>query len=541
MFSELIPYYFFMSYLITAVVFVLIFSILILIHELGHFIMAKRAGIKVEEFGMGLPPRIWGKKKGETIYSINLIPFGGFVRMLGEDSKDSKMLKNKRSFIAQPMRARVKVIVAGVTMNFLLAYILLTIALVAGMEPLLMPNDILPKTKEGVIQIEDGVVVKSLSDLGIENGFMEKDRVLAVNGGLISSNTDFSKITNLEVLREGEIFDFDFENETSFKELGLEMYPSTAFPRLRVLNVEDRGIYYFAGLRVGDEILKINEELVFGIEDFANAISGLSYFTMEVSRGGQKEVLVVNSLEKKSVIASYVLPNSPAEKAGILEGDIVLRIDGRLVENVDSLIQEIRNSKGELSLLINRDGVENEISVLPEASKIGVLLAMSFDFQNLSGLSLYAGTALNSIVDIKQDKYPIYSAPIKAFEESYKLSKLTASMFVNFVRNFVANGEVPDGVAGPVGIAQMTHYFVKDGLIAILRFMALLSLSLAVINILPIPALDGGRLMFIIVEWITGKKVNQKMEAYIHLAGYLLVMALIFAVTYSDIVRLITR
>ncbi len=88
-----------MDILITIIVFILIFSVLVLVHEFGHFIMAKRAGIKVEEFGFGLPPRIWGKKKGETLYSINWIPFGGFVRMFGEDSKDGSMLSKKRSFI----------------------------------------------------------------------------------------------------------------------------------------------------------------------------------------------------------------------------------------------------------------------------------------------------------------------------------------------------------------------------------------------------------------------------------------------------------
>lgn len=90
-----------MEFIVTAIVFVLIFSVLVLIHEWGHFAAARRAGIKVEEFGFGLPPRIWGKKKGETLYSINAIPFGGFVKLLGEDSRDPKLLKNKRSFIAK--------------------------------------------------------------------------------------------------------------------------------------------------------------------------------------------------------------------------------------------------------------------------------------------------------------------------------------------------------------------------------------------------------------------------------------------------------
>src|SRR3989338_7634716 len=113
-----------MLIILKIVVLILIFSVLVLIHELGHFVMAKRAGVKVEEFGFGLPPRIWGKKKGETIYSINLIPFGGFVRMLGEDSGDPDSAKNKRSLVNQSVWVQTKIVCAGVFMNLLLSFVL---------------------------------------------------------------------------------------------------------------------------------------------------------------------------------------------------------------------------------------------------------------------------------------------------------------------------------------------------------------------------------------------------------------------------------
>jgi regulator of sigma E protease len=101
-----------MSLLLTVIAFIVIFSVLVLIHEWGHYIVAKKSGIKVEEFGFGLPPRIWGVRKGETIYSINAIPFGGFVRLLGEDNRDDKAARNPRSFSAKPARVRIMVILA---------------------------------------------------------------------------------------------------------------------------------------------------------------------------------------------------------------------------------------------------------------------------------------------------------------------------------------------------------------------------------------------------------------------------------------------
>src|SRR3989338_4813375 len=111
-----------MHTLLTILAFLVIFSLLILIHEYGHFFVAKRKGIKIEEFGFGLAPRIWGKKYGETLYSLNWIPFGGFVRMLGEDARDKKALKNGRSFMRKSKWARTQVVCAGVAMNFLLSW-----------------------------------------------------------------------------------------------------------------------------------------------------------------------------------------------------------------------------------------------------------------------------------------------------------------------------------------------------------------------------------------------------------------------------------
>ncbi|MEK7121574.1 MAG: site-2 protease family protein, partial [Patescibacteria group bacterium] len=110
--------------MITVIIFIIVLGVLVFVHEFGHFIFAKRAGMKVEEFGFGFPPRIWGIKKGETVYSINLIPFGGFVKILGEEGEQRD---NPRSFSSKPFGPRLKVIIAGVTMNFFLAVVLLMI------------------------------------------------------------------------------------------------------------------------------------------------------------------------------------------------------------------------------------------------------------------------------------------------------------------------------------------------------------------------------------------------------------------------------
>src|SRR3989339_635784 len=130
-----------MQILLSILVFLLIFSIVVFVHEFGHFSAAKRAGIKVEEFGFGMPPRIFGKKVGETLYSINWIPFGGFVRLLGEDVGKSEAHTSKKSYLNKSIRARTMVALGGIIMNFILAFLLLSFGFMMGIEPLVVTSE----------------------------------------------------------------------------------------------------------------------------------------------------------------------------------------------------------------------------------------------------------------------------------------------------------------------------------------------------------------------------------------------------------------
>lgn len=538
-----------MSYLLTVVVFIIVFSVLVLIHELGHFVMAKRAGIKVEEFGLGLPPRIWGKKIGETIYSINYIPFGGFVRMLGEDAGDPKMLKNKRSFASQSMRKRVKVVVAGVVMNFFLAWLLLTIALSVGMEPLMGPDDVLPAASEGVIQLEAGLIVDSIKEgsLADKANFQEGDVLYSVDSKFITADNLFALSEEdfqiFEVFRNGEKVTLDLRTAHDLNfldEMGLGFLNFVSFPRVIVFDLEERGQYFNAGLQKGDVMLKVNERPIFNVEQFEDMIRGQNRVKIEVYRKGEMVNVEFIGAEKNEVIIASILPESPAAKAGLLSGDIIRAIDGRDISDISSLIDLIKGSDDFLRYQVLRAGDEIAFDIKPEEGAIGVLLTELISYGNLDGLSLYTDAQLSSIVEIKHEQYPFYIAAGRSFTELWRLSKLTTIMLGDYVKNRIVNGEVSGGVAGPVGIFKMTHVFLHEGIIPLLRFVALLSLSLAVLNILPIPALDGGRLFFIIIELFLGRRVNQRWESSIHAIGYLLVLGLILLITYDDIVSLIS-
>ncbi|MBI2017663.1 site-2 protease family protein [Candidatus Daviesbacteria bacterium] len=169
--------------IISILIFIITLLVLVVIHELGHFLMAKRFGIKVEEFGFGIPPRIWGKKIGETLYSINWIPYGGFVKLLGEDEVDGKILKNPRSFAAKSVHQRILVVIGGVVMNLLLAWLIFYVVLFFQNFKIIYPT------------IEPGIFVGF-----VENNFPAQqagikvgDRILAIDNQKLINLTDGKK------------------------------------------------------------------------------------------------------------------------------------------------------------------------------------------------------------------------------------------------------------------------------------------------------------------------------------------------------------
>lgn len=361
-----------MSLLITIVAFILIFGLLIFVHELGHFVMARRSGIKVEEFAFGMPllPRIFKVKRGETEYSIYPVPFGGFVRMLGEDGGS----KSPRSFAAKPVRTRAKVLVAGVVMNLLLAFVLLTIGFLFKMQPITLCASDIPKSSA--------------------------------------------------------------QNAVTF------------------VSVTDRG---------------------------------------------------------------------PAHDAGLKAGDVVTSIDGKAVQCQRDVAKDLSSRAGQpVSLQITRDGQPRTLNVTPRpksdaaAGTIGVAPADHY-------------TKLD---------FPWYDAPYVALIETLSITAVTFGALGHLFVTLFTHASVPVGVTGPVGIAKITGEVVHLGLLNIIRFVAVLSLSLAVFNILPIPALDGGRLFFVIVEGLRGgKPITPKLEGMIHAGGFVLLILFIIVITYFDVTR----
>ncbi|QQR82928.1 site-2 protease family protein [Candidatus Peregrinibacteria bacterium] len=357
------------------IAFIVIFSVLVLVHEWGHFTMARRAGIRVEEFGLGLPPRakkLYKDKKG-TIYSLNWIPFGGYVRLFGEDAHDPKVLDHKESFASKSKWQRTKVVVGGVAMNFILAWVIITIGFSIGMKPFLLPAELEQKIVEGVLT-----------------------------------------------------------------------------PVFEVKAIEPESPLSKSEIQIGDQITKINGERVSAEMD----------------------------------VASVVAKQTPTELEYLSQGQ-------------EMLTQIQADSSGRL------------------------------------GMEMTLGLVIPDV------KYPFYQAPFEAAKEVARLSWETLRMMGTVVHDLITKFSVPDGVAGPVGIFKITQAYTAEGLMALMQLTALLSISLGVINIMPFPALDGGRLLFIVIETIFRKRVKAQWEAITHMVGFALLMALILGITWNDIAKLL--
>src|SRR3989339_699529 len=366
---------------ITIIVFIAILSVLVFAHELGHFWTARKFGVQVDEFGFGLPPRVfgfrkingkwqlvWGKNNtatgGSTIFSLNWIPIGGFVKIKGENGDEAG---DSDSFASKPIWQRLIMLSAGVFMNFVLTVVILIIGFGVGL-PAVVSDDV---------------------------------------GSAIVSDS------NIQIL---EVFD-----------------------------------------------------------------------------------------------------NLPAQIAGIEVGDIILSIDEKTFENLDSVYKYIVSQKDDtVAVLVKRGDEELSYDVIVQ----------DYDLSTGIGVSLFQ----TGIV-----RYPWYIAIWQGIKMSFIWLVTIVMAFAMLIKNLIVGAPTGVEVAGPVGIAVMTGQFARMGFIYVMQFTALLSLNLAIINFVPFPALDGGRVLFLIIEKIKGNPVNQKWENLAHNIGFILLMVLILFVTFKDV------
>jgi len=337
--------------------FIFLLSVLIFVHEGGHFLLAKLAGVKVEEFGFGIPPRLWGRKWGDTIYSLNLLPIGGFVRLKGEDAGETLGFGGVDSFSVKSKLRRVAIIAAGALGNFILAWLLFS--------------------------------------------------VLWGVGNLVSAD---------------------------------------------------------------------------------------------------------------KVLVSQVLDGSPAQEAGIQAGDFILSLNGVPTPQAEELIRLTRENPGKaVTLAVESGGKVGEVAVLVRAQPP----------QGEGPIGFAVETAT------KEVKVPFYQAPLSGLATTFENLGMMVKGIGTILGNIFRGEEV--AIGGPVAIYALTAAVSDGGVKPFLSFMAILSLNLVVVNLLPIPALDGGRILFITLEAIRGKRLSARTEQLVNSLGFSFLLLLIILLSIRDL------
>ncbi len=437
----------------TALYIVPILAILILAHEAGHFLTARLVGIKVEEFGIGFPPRLFGFRRGGVLYSINLIPIGGFVRVLGEDGK---------SFAPDSMQAKSRLqraafICAGSFMNFVVA-ILLSMVLIAA---------------QGVTTTNTYIAAVEPGSPAQQAGWQPGDRIVEIAGKPLTSPDGI-----LDVTRE------------------------------------------YAGRSMPVTMMRDGHLMQTQVTPRKDPPAG------QGPTGSQ----VVGAAPAKISVAS-VSPGSAAAKAGLQPGDVLVSIGPEPIVDGSAYALALRNHAGQtVPVTINRGGQVLTVDLaVPAEIKAETPEAAS-------GLSATTGLIPNET--IQYQSLPWWEIVPRGLADTGNMMK---QMFEGL--SMLIRGDAPlSGVAGPIGMGQLTSEVLARSAapvwVTLSNIMILLSLNLAILNLLPIPALDGGRLLFVIVEFIRGKRVAPEKESLVHLVGLAILLVFMFVVAFADIDRL---
>lgn len=422
---------------------VIIFSAVILIHELGHFLLAKKNGIVVTEFSLGMGPRLVSTVRGGTRYSVKLLPLGGSCAMLGEDTGEDEQ---PGTFNAAPVWGRISVVAAGPVFNFILAFVLSVIIVgMVGYDP------------AEVLSVEPG-------SNAAEAGLREGDIITEFQGYSIDLGKDLYVYSYLNELSEGETV-------------------------------------HMTVLRDGEE-----KELVFEPD-------------VEV-----RYLLGFNRANAESLQVDSLIEGMPLADAGVQPGDVITSINGTVLPDgaaYEAYIAEHPLTEEPVTITYERDGLEYEASLTPGESRTPVM-----------GFGYNVGCVEAQGFDVL--KYGF-------LEVKYMIRTTIMSL-----KELVTGGLGVQDLSGPVGVVDAigdTYEQSKsEGTLMVwmnmLNMAVLLSANLGVMNLLPLPALDGGRLVFLIVEAIRKKPVNRELEGMIHFAGLMLLMALMVVVMYNDILKI---
>lgn len=431
-----------MTVIQTILAFLIVFGIIVLVHEAGHFIAARLMKVRVDTFSFGFGKRLFGKKFGETDFRVSLVPLGGYVKMAGEDEYDAKDLKSYE-FQSKNRGQKIFILIMGPLMNIFLSLFILSIINMVGIEK--------EKYKSEVPEIGFIEQGSPADKAGLKKG----DIILSINK---------KKIVNWKELELTVGYNPNEELYVEYKRGNIKKYTSIKVKMLTQKNLNPAGFYY-------------------------------NYKTE------------INSLKK----------DFPAFKSGLRKGDIILAIN-----NMPVSIFEMRD-------IISKNP---EKSLLFEIRRGSELINLTIIPRKVEGKGII-GITMGFFSPVVKVKYGLFKAVGKSFEELVDLTFLTFSAF----KKMIAGKISPKNLSGPIEIAKFSQKAMKTGLSNFFILIAFISLQLGIVNLFPIPALDGGHLMIYSIEAVIRKEFSKKVKETLINIGFLILISLMIFVILNDIAK----
>jgi regulator of sigma E protease len=442
--------------------FLVAISVLVAVHEFGHFWVARRLGIKVLRFSIGFGKPVWLRRFGvdHTEFAIAALPLGGYVKMLDEREAPVAPDQAARAFNRQSLRTRSAVIVAGPVFNFVfavVAYWLMFISGVPGMKPII--GEVAPQSTAA------------------RAGFSANDEVLSVG----ETPTPTWDAATLELL------------DAALASDSVEI----------VVRQPD-------GVR---RVLSIDFALDKDALDKGGLLSNLGLSVWHPSVPAVIERLV---------------GGGPAERAGLEPGDRVVAVDGQAIQDWGEWVEYVRaHPEQSLDVQVERNGAPLQLTLEPKAveeggetiGQIGAYVRQPTGEQDLTRTEV---------------RYGPIEAVSKALGTTWEMTALT----VRTLWGMVSGKASVENISGPISIAQYAGYSARVGLASFLKFLAIVSISLGVLNLLPVPVLDGGHLLYNLIEWLQGRPLSESAQQIGQQLGILVLLALMSIAFYNDLSRL---
>lgn len=453
-----------MSQIIYSIVgFALAIAVLVVVHEFGHYWVARRLGVKVLRFSVGFGRVLWSRRAGpdQTEYALAALPLGGYVKMLDENEGEVPAAERHRAFNRQAVWKRGAIVFAGPFFNFLFAIAAYWVVLMIGV----------PGLKPVVGEVVPG-------SPAAQAGFHRGDVLLRLNGHRVLS-WDQHRLLLLQKAVEHEAVNIEVRNRAGAV-------------RVRTLNL--------------DTIT-------------ARAVSDGSF---------ERTVGLLGYVPKVRPVIGEIIKGGPAARAGLLAGDQVLSVDGMAVPTWEDLVREIgQNPERTLALEVRRGHQILTVNVTPKATEEG-------------GNTVGKIGAAVKLPEIPPDlRVTVRLGPVAAFrgavENTWAMSALTVEMLYKMIQLKVS----AKNISGPITIAQYAGYSVQMGVGTFLTFLAFVSVSLGVLNLLPVPVLDGGHLLFYVMEAVKGGPVSEQVVGWGQRVGIVLLMSLVLLAFYNDFVRIL--